>query len=54
MRMIRTKSALRIVVMLSLLSFLGAFGIGCACFNRGQIPLDLGTYCQKHWYGYQS
>ena len=30
--MIRTKNALKIVVMLSLISFLGAFVIGCALF----------------------
>ena len=35
--MIRTKNTLKIVVLLSLLSFLGAFGIGCACFKEATV-----------------
>ncbi len=35
--MIRTKNVLKIVVMLSLLSFLGAFGIGCGCFIEATV-----------------
>ena len=35
--MIRTKNVLKFVVMLSLLSFLGAFGIGCGCFKEATV-----------------
>ena len=32
--MIRPGKVIRTVVVLSLLSFIGAFGIGCACFKE--------------------